>query len=156
LIAKASYVAEQLTTIVRELEGYYRPESTVTVEAVRQELRDLLNELTFALSLVPNAGTIETPTSTKTKSTPISKDTLEAIEVSALVIAQATKILAENSATDLLNKDPAQSDPEAGTEDDDDECDCHYDGGIMLCDACRLQRLNLSLKPSYRDCCGGE
>jgi hypothetical protein len=58
-------------------------------------LKDIRNELLSALSLHPHAPTTEQPTSTPTSSMLISKDTLEAIEVSALVLAQAMKILVE-------------------------------------------------------------
>jgi len=150
LTKTATFVEGRLTSILRELKGYYKAESLLTVENVMQELRVLRNELSSALSRVPPAPTTEPQTSGKTKSNSISKNTLEAIEVSALVIAQATKILAENDALHLLSPSPDSGHEDNG-EQDESNCTC-FD--LLLCDACKHQ-LRQAVIPGHWPIDGG-
>lgn len=130
LMTKVSYAVERLISIQEEVARHSLDCLGPFEGHAWAMLKDLQNELSSALREAHPATMTEQPTSGQTKSSSISNGILETIEVSALVIVQATKILAENGALSLLHSTPIKSEVE---ELDEEDFNHNADGECPVC-----------------------
>ena len=108
-----------------------KPSNTVSVESVLTRLKGLQNELSSALFEARRAHMTEPQTCGQTKSIGISKDTLEAIEVSALLLVQSMKMIAGSEAiVEPTPKTQTKSEAEGGI---GEAINCWADGNCPIC-----------------------
>jgi len=134
-MAKVTSGVEQLDSIIAELNGVYRIIPTPSMASVTISLKDLRNELLSVLSSHQRVHTTGQLGCGPTNSNPISSDTLEAIEVGALVLVEAMKILAQAEGAPSLSNLKSQNEykPEEELDEISKYFDHNDDGNCPYC-----------------------